>query len=151
MNTKSKYIKTVKKNKYRTKKKQDTNINITSDILIDIPKTILQKKSNYSYDLSTVLETNIKAITNNITKIFVCVYIVINNNNRINIEFPYLQYLLFKNKKNTKNYSNSCIFPFILNKTKNYIETADKLVKDILDVTIKSDGFIQSNSNLYVL
>ena len=40
-------------------------------------------------------------------------------------------------------------FPFIKSKNKNYKATANKLVNTLLDIKIDTDGFIESNNNLF--
>jgi hypothetical protein len=151
MNAKSKYIKSIKKHRENIKIKQNNKnkIKIVNDIIIDSPKTFLQQKKKYSYDINTILGKNESNISKNINKIFVCIYIVISDKNRINVSLPYLQFLLFKYKKDGK-LSNTCIFPFVEKNSKSYIKDADNLVHELIDIKIKADGFIQSNNNLFV-
>ena len=153
MNTKSKYIKKVRKYRENFKSKKtkiSENLNLVSDIIVDSPKTFLQKGDKYIYDISNILETNVSNITKSIKKVFVCIYLIISDENRINVALPYLQFLLFKYNKNRNHFSNTCIFPFIEVKNKSYIKSADKLVKNLIDCQLKNDGFIQSGNNLFV-
>jgi len=152
MNTKSKYIKTVLKNKNKIKKSSPVKPILKkksiNKIIIDSPK-LLQKKIKYNYNISSILKTDISKISKKIQKIFVCVYVIIDSSNRINVPLPYLQYLLFKYKNTNKLLPNNCIFPFIKTKNTNYEKQANKLVNKLLDENIKTDGFIESNDCLF--
>jgi len=147
MNTKSKYINTVR-NKKINKKVAKKKIILAEKIIIDSPK-LLQKKIKYNYNISDILETDTAKISNKINMVFVCIYVIIDSKNRINVPLPYLQYLLFKYKKTHKKFPNHCIFPFVKNKNKNYKTTANNLVNKLLDIKIHTDGFIESNNNLF--
>jgi hypothetical protein len=147
MNTKSKYINTVR-NKNIRKLASKKKIILAENLIIDSPK-LLQKKIKYNYNISDILETNTDKISKKINLVFVCIYVIIDSKNRINVPLPYLQYLLFKYQNTNKKFPNYCIFPFIKAKNKNYKTNADKLVNTLLDVKIDTDGFIESNNNLF--
>lgn len=147
MNTKSKYINAVKNNKNK-KLASKKKIILAEKLMIDSPK-LLQKKIKYNYNISEILETNFDKISKKINLIFVCIYVIVDSKNRINVPLPYLQYLLFKYKSENKKFPNYCIFPFIKSKNKNYKSTANKLVYKLLETNIDADGFLESNGNLF--
>jgi len=147
MNTKSKYINTVRNEKNR-KVASKKKIILAENLIIDSPK-LLQKKIKYNYNISDILETNTNKISKKINLIFVCIYVIIDSKNRINVPLPYLQYLLFKYKNTNKKFPNHCIFPFIKAKNKKYKTNANKLVNTLLETKIDTDGFIESNNNLF--
>ena len=154
MNLKSKYIKTVQKYKNNPKKndnpKSKSSIKKIDNIIIDAPKTLFKKGAKFSYNISNILQTNTSTISNSIEKIFICVYLIVNDSIRINVDVPYLKYLLFKYDSKHKQFPNNCIFPFVLSKkNKVYEKQADELVKKLLNSKIKSDGFIESEKNLF--
>jgi len=147
MNTKSKYINTVR-NKRKNKSNEKKKIILAEKIIIDSPK-LLQKKIKYNYNISDILETDTNKISNKINLIFVCIYVIIDSKNRINVPLPYLQYLLFKYQNTNKKFPNHCIFPFIKAKNKNYKTNANNLVNKLLETKIDAEGFIESNNNIF--
>ena len=153
MNVKSKYIKTIKQKKsYKKKpieKKDIKKIKPLDNILIDAPKSFFKKGDLFFYNISTILQKNTSNVSKNIEKIFICVYLIVNDSNRINVTIPYLKYLLFKYDNKRKKFPNTCIFPFILSKKTDYESQADKLLQKLLGIKIKTDGFIESKKNLF--
>ncbi len=165
MKVKSKYKNKISKknneSKLQIKNKKDDNkilvkdsskINniLPSKILIDEPKNIFQKSKVHKYEIEKNLETSVQNISNNIEHVFVCIYYIISNKTRINIEYPFILYLLYKYKKQNKKFSNTCVFPFVKHKkNKNHQSEADSLVKELTGSKLKTKGFIEMNSNIY--
>ena len=78
-------------------------------------------------------------------KFFVCIYKIISNNNNLNLETPFLSYLLYK-YKNDKN----VIFPFKYLKNKNPNIIAKQLIHEITDVELKQKGYLTLNNDIYI-
>ena len=137
-------------NKIQVKDSSTINNILPSKILIDEPKNIFQKSKIHKYEIEKNLETSVKNISNNVDHVFVCIYYIISNRTRINIEYPFILYLLYKYKKQNKKYSNTCVFPFVKHKkNKNHQSEADNLVKELTGSKLKTKGFIEMNSNIY--
>ena len=154
MNVQSKHISKIRKSKIKKSKKENktikTKIKIKSpDIIIEPPKTFFKKGEKFFYNISDILQKNTKNISKKIDKIFVCIYLIINDGNRINVSIPFLKYLLFKYNTNAKNINDTCIFPFVTTNNKNYNTNADSLVKQLLGTKITTDGFIEHKNNLF--
>lgn len=155
MNVQSKHISKIRKTKMKvknnTKKPIKNKIKLKEpDIIIEPPKTFFKKGEKFFYNISDILQKNTKTISKKIDKIFVCIYLIVNDSNRINVSIPFLKYLLFKYDKNFKKFNDTCIFPFTTPNNKlNYTKAADNLVKELLDVKISSHGFIENKNNLY--
>tara|TARA_B100001057_G_C22856205_1_gene952764 strand:+ start:1688 stop:2869 length:1182 start_codon:yes stop_codon:yes gene_type:complete len=141
-----------KKNDNKIKLKDTSKIDdiLPSKILIDEPKNIFQKSKVFKYEIEKNLETSLQNISSNINHVFVCIYYVISNRTRINIEYPFILYLLYKFKKQNKRFSDTLVFPFVKHKkNKNHQNEADELVKNLTGSKLKTKGFIEMNSNIY--
>ena len=69
---------------------------------------------------------------------------------RINVEYPFILYLLFKYPYSSTGISNTCIFPFTKKQQgKSYKTSADSLVKKLLGTSLVTKGFIEMDDNIY--
>jgi hypothetical protein len=160
MNPSSIYKKQI--SKISTSKKSDTTIKI-KDIskLTPIPTAIKLKTperiksddecSEFDYPILDILNTNFKYASKTFNKIAICPYFITTCKNRYGVYKPYLQYLLYKYPDTNKKVKNLLIFPFVNVSSTTPIEsTANKLLKKVININIKSKGFIQSNNIIYV-
>jgi len=160
MNPSSIYKKQI--SKISTSKKSDATIKI-KDIskLTPIPTAIKLKTperiksddecSEFDYPILDILNTNFKYASKTFNKIAICPYFITTCKNRYGVYKPYLQYLLYKYPDTNKKVKNLLIFPFVNVSSTTPIEsTANKLLKKVININIKSKGFIQSNNIIYV-
>ena len=118
MNTNSHYKKKFNKNK-NNKKKEKAKIVIKdnhNNLHINLDTPIVDPTSscfNYSYDITTSINTDLSKMNPSIDKVSFCIYRVIHCKNQQNVKHPFLQYLLYKYPKNNGQISNTMIFPFI--------------------------------------
>jgi len=160
MNPSSIYKKEI--SKISTSKKSDATIKI-KDIskLTPIPTAIKLKTperiksddecSEFDYPILDILNTNFKYASKTFNKIAICPYFITTCKNRYGVYKPYLQYLLYKYPDTNKKVKNLLIFPFVNVSSTTPIEsTANKLLKKVININIKSKGFIQSNNIIYV-
>ena len=151
MNTTSHYKNKLKHSKKKDKKvinikKQNSNLHIKLDTPIVDPKS---NCFNYSYDLSTTIDSNLTNIGENNDRISFCIYRTVHCKNQHNVKHPFLQYLLYKYPANKSNLSNVMIFPFI--KIKNNIKLeSKKFIKKITGKNINPEGFIEKNKTVFL-
>ena len=103
------------------------------------------------YPLENILSNDFKNISSPINKIAVCPYFITTCRNRYGITKPFLQYLLYKYPSDDKNIGNLLVFPFVNTKNKkNILKESDKLLKKIINVKLKTDGYIINNNVIYI-
>ena len=78
------------------------------------------KSENYfTYDIHRHLKTDFHQISlNKDDRVFICCFRIIKSTPEKIIKYPFLQYLLYKYPKQSKDFSNLCIFPFNKNHKK---------------------------------
>lgn len=131
---------------------------IMSNINIDIksPNQIdsISESGQYTYNIETLLNKNFEDLDFTPNTIHFCFYRINDRNNRVSregLKKPFLQYLLFKYPKNDKKHSNLLVFPFIKYNPKHSItKSSDEYTKKIFGKTIKSEGFIEKNRDIYL-
>jgi hypothetical protein len=97
---------------------------------------------NVKYNLSLLKKT--LPNNTNFDKVFVCIYKIVFNNNNLNLETPFLSYLLYKYQNDT-----NVIFPFKYLNNKNPNIVAQQLINDITDVKLKKKGYLTLDNNIY--
>ena len=101
------------------------------------------------YKINNLLSKDYKVADNN-SKIFICVFSIIDSINNININIPFLKYFLYKYPESNKETSNYITFPFdYSNKNEKINTTANSLFKKIFDLNVNTDGYIYYNDNYY--
>ena len=107
--------------------------------------------SEFQYPILDIVSTNFKYITKTFSTIAICPYFITTCKNRYGVYKPYIQYLLYKYPEHDKKFKNLLVFPFVKTTSSASVETvANKLLKKIIDIKIKSTGFIQSGRTVYV-
>lgn len=152
MNTKSHYKQKLSmNNRKKTKdkiviKQNDNNLHIKLDTPIIDPTSDC---FNYSYDITTSINTDLTKINPSINKVSFCIYRIVHCKNQQNVKHPFLQYLLYKYPPTQGNISNTMIFPFI--KIKNNIKNEpNKFIKTIIGKDLKPEGFIEKNKTVFL-
>ena len=102
-------------------KQKENNLHIKLDTPIVDPTL---NCFNYSYDITTAINTDLTKIKHSIDKVSFCIYRIVHCKNQQNVKHPFLQYLLYKYPPTQGNISNTMIFPFI--KIKNNIKKESK-------------------------
>lgn len=152
MNTNSHYKHKFKKDHNKKKqndivvKEKNSNIHIKLDTPIVDPTS---NCFNYSYDISTAINTDLSKMNPNAKRVSFCIYRIIHCKSQQNVKHPFLQYLLYKYPANYQNVSNTMIFPFIKIKSNIKKESA-KFVKDITGKNLKPEGFIEKNKTIFI-
>ena len=103
----------------------------------------------FDYPLDNILNDDFKSISSPYNKIVVCPYFITTCRNRYGVTKPYLQYLLYKYPTKTSTIGDLLVFPFIKKKS-NALAEANKLLKKIINVKLKTDGFLISNNVIYI-
>ena len=103
------------------------------------------------YPLENILINDFKNISSPISKIVICPYFITTCRNRYGITKPFLQYLLYKYPSDDKNIGNLLVFPFVnIKYKKNILKESDKLLKKIINIKLKTDGYLINNNVVYV-
>ena len=126
---------------------------IPTAIKLKTPERIKTEEScsEFEYPILDIVNTNFKYITKTFSTIAICPYFVTTCKNRYGVYKPYIQYLLYKYPEHDKKFKNLLVFPFVKTTSSASVETvANKLLKKIIDIKIKSTGFIQSGRTVYV-
>ena len=118
----------------------------------------LQKITDYSYDISSKINSNLNSIIPNkdLINIHICIYNNTFDSTSHNIIKPFLRYLLFKYPKSNNKFSDLLTFPFIPfkhsthNSSSKIVNSANKLASKILNYNIKSIGYIIQNNSLFL-
>lgn len=127
-------------------KQKENNLHIKLDTPIVDPTL---NCFNYSYDITTAINTDLTKIKHSIDKVSFCIYRIVHCKNQQNVKHPFLQYLLYKYPPTQGNISNTMIFPFI--KIKNNIKKESKeFIKTIIGKDLKSEGFIEKNKTAFL-
>jgi len=107
--------------------------------------------SEFDYPILDIVNTNFKYISKTFSTIAICPYFISTCKNRYGVYKPYIQYLLYKYPDRDKKLKNLLVFPFVKTTSSASVESvANKLLKKIINIKIKSIGFIQSGSTVYV-
>jgi hypothetical protein len=153
MNTTSHYKEKFKKNKPNKKNKLDIIKNKNNKIHIKLDTPIVDPNSNcfnYTYDLSTSINTDLNNISKNIDRISFCIYRIVHCKTQQNVKHPFLQYLLYKYPpSNNSSLSNMLVFPFIKFKN-NFKSESNKFIENIIGKKIEPDGFIEKNKTVFI-
>ena len=118
----------------------------------------LHKITNYSYDISSKINSNLNSITpsKELININICIFNITFDSTSHNILKPFLRYLLFKYPKSNNKFSDLLTFPFIPfkqsihNSSSNIVKSANKLASKILNYNIKSIGYIISDNSIFL-
>jgi len=117
----------------------------------------LHKITEFSYDLSSKINTNLHSIdpTTGFIHISLCIFNITFDSKSHNIIKPFLRYLLFKYPKSNKKTSDLLVFPFIPfnksihNNSSSITNSANNLASKILNYKCTPIGFITLNSSIY--
>jgi len=126
---------------------------IPTAIKLKTPERVKTEEScsEFNYPILDIVSTNFKYITKTFSTIAICPYFITTCKNRYGVYKPYIQYLLYKYPEHDKKFKNLLVFPFVKTSSSASVETvANKLLKKIIDIKIKSTGFIQSGRTVYV-
>ena len=105
--------------------------------------------SQYEYNIQTTLNTNLKEIPQNTTRVCICIYRIIHCRNQQNVQMPFLEYLLYKYPESAKKESNVMIFPFLKGGASS-VKNANEFVKKITGQSLKIEGFIEKSSTVFL-
>ncbi len=119
------------------------------------PFSSKQKKylpDNYfTYDIHRHLNTDFHNITvKKNTHINICCFKIFESRPNKIIQKPFLQYLLYKYPKKTKNIGNVCVFPFSKYKSGEILQIGKKIIKTLFNKTYNSLGYIQNKDGIFL-
>jgi hypothetical protein len=126
---------------------------IPTAIKLKTPERVKTEEScsEFEYPILDIVSTNFKYVTKTFSTIAICPYFITTCKNRYGVYKPYIQYLLYKYPEHDKKFKNLLVFPFVKTTSSASVETvANKLLKKIINIKIKSTGFIQSGRTVYV-
>ena len=128
------------------------NISLKEEKIAFNPK---QKKylpdNYYTYDIHRHLKTDFHNLSpKKNTHINICCFKIIESRPNKIIQHPFLQYLLYKYPKNTKNVGNICLFPFEMYKSGAVLDTTKKMIKTLFDKSYSPEGYIENKNGIFI-
>lgn len=106
-------------------------------------------KQIYKYNISDIIETHFNKISKNKDIILhICIYSITHNNITTDTEYPFIQYLLYKNLDDM---GEVLTFPFIkINTSDNVLVKSKEMYTKITKEKQNPLGFLQNDKNIYV-